>query len=271
MENLRAALHGDRRVTLDRATLDLATIEFPELAPQPYLAILDDLAADIDACLRGARDGTRFVSAANRVLFERFGLRGNESDYYDPRNSCLNAVLDRKLGIPITLSAVYLEVARRLRRPVFGIGLPGHFLLQYDDDEYSTFIDPFHAGRLLSAEDCCSLAKDIAGVDLTNDSAVLKPVSNQYILMRMLNNLRSAYERLHDYRKAVAVLDILAEAWPDEAEYFRQRAAARLQLREFVAAGHDFRRYLELSPDAPDREEIRKQIASIHRWLGSVN
>ena len=264
-------MKGDRSVTLDVAALDLATLEYPDLSPKPYLAILDELAASVGGCLRDPRDGAAFVNAANFVLFESFELRGNEAEYQDPCNSCLNEVLDRKLGIPITLSLVYMEVARRMHRPVFGIGLPGHFVIQYDDDEYCTFMDPFHGGGLLTRGDCRALAKDIAGVDLAEDSAVLKPVSNQYILIRMLNNLRSAYHRQQAHRKTVAVLDLLVEACPNEAEYFRQRGIARLHVHEATAAGRDFRTYLELSPEAPDREEIKKQIEAIHRWLASVN
>jgi regulator of sirC expression with transglutaminase-like and TPR domain len=271
MDAFRAALKNDRAVTLDVAVLDLATIEYPGLEPGPYLALLDEMAAAVEACVGPARDGARFIAAANYILFERFGFRGNQDEYYDPRNSCLNHVLDRKLGIPITLSVVYMEVARRLRMPVFGVGLPGHFLVQYDDDEYRTFIDPFHGGRLLGADDCRALAKDIAGVDLASDSSILKPVSDQYILARMLNNLRSVYHRAQAHRKLIAVLDLLLEAYPSEAEYYRHRAVARVHARELLAAGHDFRKYLELSPESPDREEIRKQIEAIHRWLGSVN
>jgi len=271
VEGLRAALKNDRAVTLDMAALDLARIEYPELVAERYLAALDDIAASVEACLGPARDGARFVSAVNYILFERLDFRGNEAEYYDPRNSCLNEVLDRKLGIPITLSVVYIEISRRLRRPVFGIGLPGHFLVQYDDDEYSTFIDPFHGGRLLAADDCRALARDIAGVKLTSDSEILRAVNSQYILTRMLNNLRSAYSRLHAHRKQIMVLDLLVEACPNEAEYYRLRAIAHLHVRELLAARHNFSRYLELSPEAPDRGEIRKQIEAIHRWLGSVN
>src|SRR5690349_11631700 len=169
----------------------MATIEHPGLAREPYLSALDGIANGIAMRLRRQNDGPHFIETANHCLFEDLGLRGNEAEYYDPRNSCVNEVLDRKLGIPITLSLVYMEVARRLRRPVFGIGLPGHFIVQYDDDEYSTFIDPFHAGKLLTSDDCRQLAKDIAGVDLATDPALLRPVSNEHILARMLNNLKS--------------------------------------------------------------------------------
>ena len=268
---LRAALQNDHAITLDAAALDIAAIEYPSLAPQPYLAALDAIAERIDACRGSQQDGPAFIEAANHHLFEILGLQGNETDYYDARNSCLNDVLDRKLGLPITLAVVYMEVARRLRRPVFGIGLPGHFIVQYDDDRFSAFIDPFHQGRLLGLEDCRRLARQIAGVEVSPGSSLLKPVSNQYILIRMLNNLRSSYSRTNQPGKLVTVLDLLIGTSPNTAEYYRHRGAAHLHLKEFVAARHDFGTYLKILPDAPDRQEVAKQIEAIHRWLASVN
>ena len=128
--------------------------------------------------------GREFVRVANDYLFGDLGFRGNEIDYNDPRNSCLNYVLDRRTGIPIALSVVYIEVARRLGRPVAGVGLPGHFIVQYDDGEFATYIDPFHSGQLLSQEDCRQLARDRTGSDA--DATALAPVGTRYILVRML-------------------------------------------------------------------------------------
>jgi regulator of sirC expression with transglutaminase-like and TPR domain len=162
IQTLRAALKNDRSVTLDVAALEIARLEYPDLDPDPYLSALDATAHGVAAVQGRRQDGPSFIAAANLCLFEQLAFRGNEAEYYDPRNSCLNEVLDLKLGIPITLAVVYIEVARRLRRPVFSVGLPGHFIVQYDDDSYSTFIDPFHQGRLLNLDDCAALARDIA-------------------------------------------------------------------------------------------------------------
>ncbi len=183
----------------------------------------------------GGADGPRFIRIANQYLFEELGFRGNDTDYYDPANSCLDLVLDRRTGIPISLSVVYIEVARRLARPVWGIGLPGHFVVQYSDLEYSTYIDPFHRGKLLTEDDCAKLAREITGVDPTSEPSTLAPVGTRYILVRMLNNLRSAYFRVKQYGKAATILDLLVEAFPDNADYYKTRGVARLHLREFVA------------------------------------
>ena len=256
---------------LDAAALDIAAIERPGLDPGPSLAALDRIASELATRLGAIADGQKFIRAANEYLFEELGFRGNEADYYDPRNSCLDEVMDRRTGIPITLSVVYIEVARRLRKPVFGIGLPGHFVVQYDDDIYSTFIDPFHGGKLLSTDDCRMLAREITGTDIAGDPKVLAPVSTRYILTRMLNNLRSAYFRSKNYAKAGTVMDLLVEAFPENGDYFKARGVARLHLREFGGAKRDFENYLRFSPEAEDRGEVTKQLEAIHRWLGRLN
>ena len=273
MQALRAALSNEPVVALDAAALEIAAIDRPGLDPVPYLEMLDRIASELDTRLGGhaGADGPRFVRIANQYLFQELGFHGNDSNYYDPSNSCLDVVLDRRIGIPITLSVVYIEVARRLGRPILGIGLPGHFVVQYSDAKYSTYIDPFHAGKLLTGDDCGMLAREITGVDLSTEPSTLAPVSNRYILVRMLNNLRSAYFRVKQYAKAAAVMDLLVEAFPDNADYYKARGVARLHLREFVAAKTDLEKYLKFSPKAEDRAEITRQLEAIHRWLGRLN
>src|SRR5579862_6665486 len=124
MQVLRAALRDEPGVALDTASLEMASIERPDLVAAPYLEILDRIASELDTRLggHGGADGPRFIRIANQYLFEELGFRGNDTDYYDPANSCLDIVLDRRTGIPITLSVVYIEVARRLAQPVWGIG-----------------------------------------------------------------------------------------------------------------------------------------------------
>jgi len=268
---LRAALRNDSNVTLDVAALEVAAFEYPSLECGQYLAALDQIAEGLAARPGALAGGPEFVSAANSYLFGELGFRGAETDYYDPRNSCLNQVLDRRTGIPITLSVVYLEVARRLGRPAFGIGLPGHFVVEYNDGEFSTYIDSFHQGKLLDREECARVAREITGVDISADPSALERVSTRYILVRMLNNLRSAYFRIKQYAKAASVLDLLVEAFPANGEYYKARGVARLQLRDYGAARRDFEGYLKIAPDATDRPEVIRQLEAIHRWLGRLN
>ena len=261
----------DSNWELDRAALELATIEFPGLAVDAFVELLDSHAAELAGRLSGAANGEDFVEAANRYLFEELGFTGNTGDYYDPRNGCLNEVLTTRAGIPITLSLVYMEISRRLGKPVRGIGLPGHFIVSYDDSLYSTYIDPFNGGRLLTAEGCFLLAREAAGVELEFDPSVLQPVTKRQILLRMTNNLRRAYLGRGANGKAVQILDLVIQADPESAEEYRQRGLLHLHAGHMTAARADFTRYLELAPDAAERAEITEHLRSIQRWLASIN
>jgi len=268
---LRAVLQNDEEITLDRAALELAQIEKPVLDPSTYLNTLDAMAAELASRAGSTPDGRKFVRLLNQHLVDELGFKGNEEDYDDPRNSCLDQVLERRTGIPITLSVVYIEVARRLGWPVQGIGLPGHFVVQYEDSSYSTFIDPFHSGKLLTREDCRELARRVTGVDILQEPEALAPVGTRYILVRMLNNLRSSYFKSKSYSKAASVMDLLIEAFPEQADYYKARGVARLQLRSFGDAKRDLELYLKYSPEAEDRAEVTRQLEAIHRWLGRLN
>ncbi len=269
MEALRAAIQDQPQGRLDIAALEIASIETPDLDPAPFLQVLDRIASAIAARLSTSGDGREFVRVANDYFFSDLGFRGNEIDYNDPRNSCLNYVLERRTGIPIALSVVYIEVARRLGQPVSGVGLPGHFIVQYNDGEFATYIDPFHSGKLLSQQDCQELARDRTGSGA--DSLALAPVGTRYILVRMLNNLRSAYLRSKQFDKMVAVTDLLIEAFPRNPEYYKARGVARLRMRQFRKAQTDLELYLRYAPNAEDRTQISEQLSAIHRWLARLN
>lgn len=270
-ELIRLLRYGDEEARLDVAALELASIEFPELAIEPSLDTLESLAQELGRRVEAHGDGRLFVAAANAYLFEELGFHGNESDYYDPRNSCLNEVLRRRTGIPITLSIVYTELARRLGRTIHGIGLPGHFIVRYDDAQYATYIDPFHGGRLLTRGDCIQLARDAADSDVSSNPSALAPVTRRQILVRMLHNLRAAYVRREEWAKCVRVLDLLLEASPDSAEEYRQRGLLEAKLERFPAARRDLETFLRLAPAAEDRAEVEEHLGALRRWLASWN
>ncbi len=265
--HLKDLLAGKATEThLDYAALSLATIEFPGLAISSCLEMLDVYAEEVARHTSHAANGREFISGANHFLFHELGLRGNAEDYYNPHNSCLNEVLTHRVGIPITLSVLYMEIARRLQRPVFGIGLPGHFIVQYDDGHYSTFLDPFHGGALLTPDQCYEMAQ-VNG----NDPRVLLPVDKRQILFRMINNLRGIYFSRRSYSKALQVMDLLIDASPSVADHYKQRGLVYLQMKQMRAARADLQRYLEMSPEAPDRAEMEKQLLSIMRWMATLN
>lgn len=255
---------------LDRAALDLARIQFPDLEVEPCLDRLNELASLLGDRLRNFNDGRDFVESARRYLFEELGFHGNHEDFDNPLNSCLNQVLETRTGMPVTLSVMYMEVARRLAMPVYGIGLPRHFIIQFDDGNYATYIDPFHGGRAITPQECFALA----GARVA-DPLLLRRVSKKEILLRMLQNMRSSYMRRSDWAHAVDTLDLIllgapADA-PDLAGGHKLRGLLRLELKRYHAARLDLEAYLALHPDAPDREDILKQLALIHRALARVN
>jgi len=272
VQRLLDALRDEHsKVTLDVAALELASIEFPGLDLGAAGFRLDNLAEQIESQLTPGASGLDFIKACNELLFEVLQFRGNEEEYYDPRNSCLNSVLMRRLGIPISLSVVYMEIARRLGRPIYGVGLPGHFIVAYEDAQERYWIDPFHAGRILSFADCAAVAKQTSGVDLRSNPAVLAPVSMRQILVRMLSNLKAIYLRGEAFDKARQVLDILIDAMPEYAEEYRHRGLVHLRQLNHRAAKTDLETYLRLEPNSPEREQVEKELVLIERWKAGLN
>jgi regulator of sirC expression with transglutaminase-like and TPR domain len=258
--------HRPSRIELDRAALEIARIEYKDLDAGEYITQLDHHALAVADRARDLSDGRSFVEAANQYLFVEAGFKGNDEDYYNPENCCLNRVLDTRRGIPITLSLIYMEIARRLSKQVSGVGLPGHFIVRFDDPEYSALIDPYHGGAILDIEGCCKLAQ----VE-TLDQSMLEPVDKRYIAMRIINNLRGIYFGRREPAKALEVLDLMIEAAPESADEHKQRAVALLQQHRMQEALDAFKRYLELSPEAPDKERIDEQIHNIAFWMASRN
>jgi regulator of sirC expression with transglutaminase-like and TPR domain len=222
---------NDETVTLDVAALEIAEIEYPHLEANPCFEILDSHARELSALCPRAAEPEDFVRATNQYLFDQLGFRGNEADYYSPANSCLNEVLMSRMGIPITLSIVYIELARRIGRTVRGIGLPGHFVVRYQDDDFDAFIDPFHAGRIMDAGDCRDLAFQLSGIDIAEKPHLLEPATNWQITVRMLHNLRGIYARKKEYSKLLRVLDWLLIAMPDSTQDQELRAQVRRYLQ----------------------------------------
>jgi regulator of sirC expression with transglutaminase-like and TPR domain len=264
---LKGLLAGlDESMELDRAALNVATIEFPQLDFAPSFERLDLFASEVADRCRDLSDGREFVHVMNEYLFQEIGLKGNSDDYYNPRNSCLNQVIADRTGIPITLSVIYMEVGRRLAKNVVGIALPRHFVIQYDDGDYATYIDPFHGGKILTKQDCFQLAQCE-----DDDPRMLAPACKRQIVMRMINNLRGIYFSTRSFEKAHEILDVLIAANPQSAEEYKQRGLVRLQMNQLTSGKQDLQRYLTLDPTASDKEEIQQQLQAVGRWLAALN
>ncbi len=230
---------------------------------EPYLGKLDAFAAAVRDRLGADLSPPRAVSEINRELFEVEGFRGNERDYYDPRNSYLNEVLDRKLGIPITLSLVYLEVARRVPIPALGVGLPGHFLVKVLTPTGALLLDPFHAGAELTEEDCQDRLDRVYGGLIRLDKKMLLPVTKRHILVRILNNLKTTYLNQGDFEHALGVVQDILVLEPSSLADLRDRGLLYYRENRFGEALSDLRKYLMLAHDAEDREQIKQTIRGI--------
>jgi regulator of sirC expression with transglutaminase-like and TPR domain len=261
----------DEDIDLTRAALLIARTEYPDLDTESYAARLDQLAGRVSALISGL-DSQQTIAALNRVLFDEAGLRGNREDYYDPRNSFLNDAIDRGLGIPITLSIVYMEVARRIGFSLVGVGMPGHFLLKYfADGGRELLIDCFNRGDILSRQDCQTRLDEIYSGEMTLRPEFLHPISRRQILTRMLNNLKTVYLSTRNFRKALPIADLILVIYPRSAEDVKQRALLRYSLALPKLAAEDLEEYLRISPAASDADDIRQMSLSIHRMLALMN
>jgi regulator of sirC expression with transglutaminase-like and TPR domain len=261
----------DEQIDLVRAALLIARTEYPALDIEAYAARVDQLAYRAAERTPGLDAGSA-IATLNHVLFGEIGLRGNRDDYYDPRNSFLNDVLDRGLGIPITLSLVYMEVARRIGFPLAGIGLPGHFLLKhYAGDGQETLIDCFNHGEIVSPQECQTRLDEIYSGEMEMRPEFLHPISRRQILARMLNNLKAVYLSTRNFRKALPISDLILLLQPQSAEEVKQRALLRYSMNLHRLAGEDLEEYLHLSPQAPDAVEIRKMAVSIRCMRALMN
>jgi regulator of sirC expression with transglutaminase-like and TPR domain len=205
-----AVQRPEDELELDHASLLLGEWEHGFVDVNRYRAILDDLAISADRARAELSDRSfAGARALTRVLFLERGFRGNADDYYDPRNSFLADVLDRRLGIPITMAVLYMEVARRIGERVSGIGFPGHFLVRAFDDDRAVVIDPFHHGAVLGKDDLQALITRVVGPEAKLEASHLAPISQQQILTRMLINLAGIYGKRGDLFASLEVLERL--------------------------------------------------------------
>jgi regulator of sirC expression with transglutaminase-like and TPR domain len=256
----------DDKIDLAEAALTIAAIEYPELTPEPWLAILDSMAEQVRA--DPASSPLANIEALNQILFEQEKFAGNEEEYDDPRNSFLNDVLERKKGIPITLSLVYTEVARRRSLPVVGVGFPGHFLVKYLGAPGEILIDPYHRGAILAPVDLEALLKKHFGDQAEFKAEYLLAATNKQILVRMLNNLKRSYFRASNYPKVLTMIELALAIGKDRLPDLRDRGMVYFAMARYVDAVADLKTYLELSPsNDPEATEVRRLLHRIRALM----
>jgi regulator of sirC expression with transglutaminase-like and TPR domain len=261
---------GDDQINLAEAALLIAAEEYPRLDVELYLDRLEQFADLARTETADAQIPLDIITALNTTLFERLGFHGNRETYYDPRNSYLNDVIERRTGIPITLTIVYIDVAQRLGFPIKGVGMPFHFLAKHQSEEGDLFIDPFNSGRLLGLAGCKDLIKQMSGGSVELQSSHLEEVTKKQILTRVLSNLLGIYST-SDHRRALSVIDRLLLINPESAMYTRDRGLLLAKVGDGKNAIAELERYLEQMPEAPDADLIREQIRSIRQSQARLN
>jgi regulator of sirC expression with transglutaminase-like and TPR domain len=267
----QAVDRGEERIDLGRAALTIALTDYPELDIAAYLARLDQLAVEVTNRCDTGGNADEWLAALNDVLFNRHGFRGNQNDYYDPKNSFLNEVIERKQGIPITLSVLYMEVAQRIGIALDGVGFPGHFLVKHAHAGGEILIDPFHHGEMKSRDDLRRILDGVYGGTVALRGEFFKTAGKKDILKRMLGNLKAIYLKSNNLVKLLAVLDHTIILEPSAAEEFRDRGMVYLRLELFPQARADFESYLRLAPQAKDAAAIRAQLVSLAKQVTVIH
>jgi len=255
----------NEQIDLARAALYIAQEEYPDLEPGEYLNALDTMAAEVKERLPAERYPLRIIQSINEYLYDDLGFVGNTDDYYDPRNSYFNEVIDRRTGIPITLALVYLEVARRIDFPMVGVGMPGHFLIRPEFEDVGIFVDAFDGGKILFPEDCQERLTQIYRQPVTLQSSFLESVTSQQFLARMLTNLKFIYLQREELELAMAAVERILLLFPGMPIEFRDRGLIYYQMGRWVAAGDDFETYLAKVPNAEDAPVIRRLLNQLGR------
>ncbi len=265
----------DREINLAGAALLIAQDAYSTLDPGVYLEQLDAMAASLRARMPASiSEAAETIAMISAYLFEEQGFTGNTDDYYDPRNSFLNDVMDRRLGIPITLSILYLEIGWRLGLPLEGVSFPGHFLVKLRTGSGNLVLDPFERGAYLHADDLVRrLQRVSAQPDVPEDALerLLAGAGKKEILVRMLRNLKGLYQRSSQPERALTVMDRILIIAPEVPVELRERAALYEHLECFRAAADDYERYLELVPAAADARELLVRVAELRRMAGRLH
>ncbi|HZN23823.1 MAG TPA: tetratricopeptide repeat protein [Burkholderiales bacterium] len=261
-------------VSLAEGALLIAAEEYDNLDVDGYLGRIDEMGAVLRRRLRADISTTEALISLNRYVFDELGFSGNAGDYYDPRNSFLNDVIDRRLGIPITLAVLYIEIGRRIGLPLEGVSFPAHFLVKCVLRDGAIILDPYARGASLGLEDLQERLKAFA-TDIELEPAVvpglLASAPPREIFARMLRNLRAIYASRGEPLKALSASERILALLPEAAEDYRERGELYAELECFRASVADLRQYLKLRPQAHDSKRIAQRIAELEPLVARLN
>lgn len=266
-------------IDLARACLLIAADAYPGLDVDGYLGEIERLAARLRGRLPAGDDAQERVLALNRFLFDDLGFSGNADDYYDPRNSYLNEVLDRRTGIPITLSILYLEIGWRVGLRLEGVSFPGHFLVRLRLRGAMLVLDPFSGGEALAEADLRERLQRVVPGSATGGVPVealpldpfLEPAGKRQIVARLLRNLKGIYRDADKPQRLLEVLNRMVVAAPEAHGELRERGLLYRQLECYRAALKDLQDYSALEPEAPDIDEVRAALVELSTQCARLN
>ncbi len=267
----RLLLAGSAQVNLARIALEIARDAYPEIDVEAYLQKIQNFADRARGRFIAGAKVREILGQINWVLFVEEEFRGNQEDYYDPRNSYLNEVLDRGLGIPITLSLVYWRMAERLGLSMAGVDLPLHFMLRVDDHGQSLFVDPFHGGVLYDRKGCEQKLSEIAENLVTLPDTSIEPCSNRILISRMLRNLKVIYGRTGDIASLLPIQRRLTALNPQEPGELRDLGMLCVRADCLGEGIEPLQAYLRLSPGADDADEIGDLLGALRREVSRWN
>ena len=242
-------------------SLKLAQIlEYPDLNISKYIEKINEIGNSLKLKIKYVKNSTYLISMLNEHVFEKYGFQGDDEDYYDPRNNFLNAVIDKKTGIPITLSIIYSEVAKYIGLDLKIVGFPGHVVVKYEEE---MIIDPFYRGRLLTINDLEEILYRNFGDDVEFIPEYLNTATTDQILTRLLRNLKNAYTQSYAYDKAMRCTDMILGIRPESPEEIRDKGILEERLLHYNEALPLLNKYLELEPEAEDADFILELIKSV--------
>lgn len=251
----------DTRYTLVEKCLKIAKIlEFQDLSLTEYLQKLDSMGIALRNSISDIKNPTYLISMLNEYMFDTLGFHGDTDDYYNPRNNFLNVVIDKKCGIPITLSIIYIELARYIGLDLRPVGFPGHFLVKYSEE---IILDPFNRGSRLYADDLQNILSNTYGSEAEFEPQYLNEIKPDQILIRIIRNLKNSYTQSFNYTMAMHAINMILALLPDSPEEIRDKGVLHSRLLQKEPALRLLNRYLELAPEAYDVDYVLELIRSI--------
>ena len=261
----------EQAIELARTALLVAAESDPRVDIEREVGQLDRWAGELGSRLDPSWNNLQKLARLRSFVFEELGFRGDRTDYYSPSNSLLHEVLERRRGIPITLAIIMLELGWRVGIPFEGVGFPGHFLVRLTGEPRDLLLDPYKRGMSVHEEDCRQMLNEATGGALEFEHALLASVTKREMIVRLLNNLKSAYLRKGDDELALSAVDRLLVLAPDDLQETRDRGLLLFRLDRWGPALDCLRAYLDGTPAAPDREQMESHVATLRRLIAGLN